>query len=146
MFAMPIPGESLAQRPTKGAGTKKAPAEDEARDKKDAGKKDGKKEAAAQQAGKKSEPQAVDLETDDGVLIAATYFPSTLGKSAPAVILLHGYKEKQRVFWPTDETEEGKNLAFTLQDRGYAVLTLDFRGHGRSTAFVGGGAGRAGKI
>jgi alpha-beta hydrolase superfamily lysophospholipase len=127
--ALATPSASPAQRPTKGA----------AGDNADGKKGEGKKEAKpAQQAGGKSdqpEPQAVELDTDDGVLITATYFPSAVGKNAPAVILMHGYGEKQSVFWPS---QTGKDLAFALQDAGYAVLTFDFRGHGRSVQLARG--------
>jgi alpha-beta hydrolase superfamily lysophospholipase len=134
--ACALPVASLAQRPTKGA----------AGDNADAKKGEGKKEAKpAQQAGPKSdqpEPVAVELDTDDGVLIAATYFPSRAGKNAPAVILMHGYGEKQSVFWPS---RTGKDLAFALQDAGYAVLTFDFRGHGRSVQLARGAEPQKGK-
>lgn len=83
----------------------------------------------------RTEPQLVNLQTDDGVLISATYFPPPRpGKDVAPVILLHGFGEKESIFFPT---KTGHDLAFALQDHGYAVLTFDFRGHGHSTRRAG---------
>jgi len=109
---------ALAQRPPSQAGDKAKGAEPP------------KKAAAPAPEGNqddKEKYQIVALQTEDGMLINATYFPSKAGKSAPAVILVHGWGEKQRVF---------DDLAFDLQDRGYAVVTLDLRGHGKSTEWA----------
>jgi alpha-beta hydrolase superfamily lysophospholipase len=125
--------DALAQRPTKAAPKKATTAEEaDPQTKKDEAQKPAgkpaKKEAAAKiEPNKKNEPQPADLETDDGVLIAATYFPSTQGKSAPVIMLLHSYGEGQRMW---------DDVAFGLQDRGYAVFTFDFRGHGSSKSVV----------
>ena len=123
-----------AQRP-------KAPAakKDEADDTKPAAKKaEAKREAKAGADDEKTKPQAHDLETSDGVLIAATYFPPTRpDKNTPVVMLLHDYGEKQSIFWPSSSE---KDLAFALQDKGYAVLTFDFRGHGHSKQRIGAAA------
>lgn len=126
-----------AQRPKTPAGKK-----GEADDTKPAAKKtEAKREAKAGGDDEKNKPRAVDLETSDGILIAATYFPPLRpDKNTPAVMLLHGYGEKQSVFWPSSSE---KDLAFALQDKGYAVLTFDFRGHGHSKTRVGGQAGAA---
>ena len=98
-------------------------------------KAEAKREARAGADDEKGKPQAVDLETSDGVLIAATYFPPLRpDKNTPVVMMLHGYGEKQSVFWPSSSD---KDLAFALQDKGYAVLTFDFRGHGHSKTRVG---------
>jgi pimeloyl-ACP methyl ester carboxylesterase len=86
---------------------------------------------ARSSADDRTEPQLVNLQTDDGVLITGTYFPPPRpSKDVTPVILLHGFGEKESIFFPT-KTEH--DLAFALQDRGYAVLTFDFRGHGHST-------------
>jgi len=118
---------ALAQRPKSPMPTAKKETEVAQGAKRDASPRSEQEE--------KTKPQAVDLQTDDGVLIAATYFPPIRpGKDVPAVILLHGFGgttgEKQSVFWPTGGK---RDLAFALQERGYAVLTFDFRGHGHST-------------
>jgi dienelactone hydrolase len=79
--------------------------------------------------------QDVALQTEDGVQLSGYYFPSKGGKNSPAVILLHGYGESQKVYY---------DLAFDLQDRGYAALTFDFRGHGRSKQWAPGFQAKAG--
>src|SRR5262245_7993437 len=94
-----------------------------------------KRDAGRNNADDRSEPQLVNLQTDDGVLISATYFPPLRpSKDVAPVILLHGLGEKESIFFPT-KTEH--DLAFALQDHGYAVLTFDFRGHGHSTRRAG---------
>lgn len=69
------------------------------------------------------------LETRDGVTLAATYFPSTEGKDAVPIVMLHNFKETRNVFG---------NMATALQDPNtggvsHAVITIDLRGHGEST-------------
>jgi alpha-beta hydrolase superfamily lysophospholipase len=125
-----------AQRQNTPAQSKKKGEDDKAAKKGDA-KKETNARGGAQED--RTKPQLVDLETDDGVMIAATYFPPLRpGKDVPVVLLLHGFGEKQSVFFPT-ETEN--DVAFALQDKGFAVLTFDFRGHGHSTRRVGNVAG-----
>lgn len=63
------------------------------------------------------------LETSDGLTIAATYWPGRTANS-PAVLLLHGNGASRGVVSP--------NAAWLARE-GYAVLTIDFRGHGQST-------------
>ncbi len=91
------------------------------------------KKSGTTEEGRKSKPQAIDLETADGVLIAGTYFPSPGGVNSPVAILIHGYGETQDKLW---------DLAFKLQDANYAVFTYDSRGHGYSTKWVGSAAAR----
>jgi dienelactone hydrolase len=135
--ALAVAGLSIpviaAQRPKSPAAKK----DDEAA-KPAAKKAEAKRDAKAGAEDDKTKPQAVDLETSDGVLIAATYFPPVRAdKNTPVVILLHDYGEKQSVFWPSSSDND---LAFALQDKGYAVLTFDFRGHGHSKSRVGAAA------
>jgi hypothetical protein len=87
--------------------------------------------AAAQKKAVKGKEVDKVLRAKDGVGIAITYFPSTLGKDAPAVIMLH-MKGSNRLVWKT------KGLAKRLQSYGYAVVTVDLRKHGES---AGGGKG-----
>jgi predicted acyl esterase len=70
---------------------------------------------------------------DDGVGIAVTlYRPDGLAGTAPAVIVFHGLGGNRQSMAP---------VAQVLADRGYLVLTFDFRGHGQSGGlFTGLGA------
>jgi pimeloyl-ACP methyl ester carboxylesterase len=85
----------------------------------------------AQRGIRSAPPQAVKLQTKDGVELAITYYASTVGKDATPVVLLHDYKDTQGVF---------SSLAQRLQSPGtddkhtsFAVVTVDLRGHGAST-------------
>ncbi len=70
----------------------------------------------------------VSFDTVDGVTLQGTFYPSTKGKDAPTVLLLHKIG--------SDSHKDGWDaLAAALNDKaGYAVLSFDFRGHGNSTA------------
>ena len=63
------------------------------------------------------------IASSDGVILAATYWPGSRADS-PAVLLLHGNGASRGQF-----AQEGAMLA----RQGYAVLAIDFRGHGEST-------------
>ena len=58
----------------------------------------------------------------DGLVLAATFWPGRRPDS-PAVLLLHGVRSSRASTAPT---------AAWLAARGYAALTVDFRGHGQS--------------
>ena len=127
-LAVLLPAGWAAQRPQAGGGAAKQKAPGDAPRKANPADNDARPARQAKSdSDDKNAPQAADLETDDGVMIATTYFPSSAGKSAPVVILLHGYGDRQKSLW---------DLAAALQKQNYAVLTLDFRGHGYSTALV----------
>lgn len=68
---------------------------------------------------------AVSLSTEDDLFIKATYFPpkARRTKQSPAALLLHD-KGKTR--------EELEEVAEYLYKRGFAVMTIDLRGHGDS--------------
>lgn len=70
--------------------------------------------------------EAVQLTTPDGVALAGLYYaPST--ETAPGVLLLHQRGGRK---------ENWTSLAQLLQKNGYAVMTVDFRGHGQSKGVV----------
>jgi pimeloyl-ACP methyl ester carboxylesterase len=69
----------------------------------------------------------VSFPTVDGVTLRGTFYPSGNGRNAPCVLLLHE-------LGATSQLPEWENLAGTLQQAGFAVLSFDFRGHGQSTA------------
>jgi len=69
-------------------------------------------------------PQEVELKTDDKVTLTATYYESNEGEKAVPVVVIHDWKEEGSVYEP---------LAKYLQNKGYAVIVPDLRGHGGST-------------
>ena len=64
----------------------------------------------------------IELRSLDGLRLAGTYWPGRQPHS-PAVLLLHGVKSSRI---------STAAAAARLSSRGYAVLTIDFRGHGES--------------
>lgn len=75
--------------------------------------------------------KAVDFDTVDGVQLKGRFFAGNKGKDSPCVLMLHALGENSN-------NKEWQNLAKTLQQKGYAVLTFDFRGHGDSTVVLPG--------
>lgn len=63
------------------------------------------------------------IDSPDGLLIAATYWPGRTPQS-PGILLLHGNGASR--------AQMAANAAW-LAGQGYAVLTIDFRGHGESS-------------
>jgi pimeloyl-ACP methyl ester carboxylesterase len=68
----------------------------------------------------------VKFSTIDEVELHGKYYPSSLGKKAPTVLMLHKIGANSQI-------DGWGNLAEALQKTGCAVLTFDFRGHGNST-------------
>ncbi len=64
----------------------------------------------------------VHIDSTDGVRLAGTYWPAPAG--APAILMLHGNGNNRGSMHET---------AAWLNTHGYAVLSIDFRGHGEST-------------
>ena len=72
-------------------------------------------------------PTKVQFDTGDGVTLQGSWYASPKGKDEPTVLLLHKTG--------SDSHKDGwDGLASKLQDKGYSVLSFDFRGHGNSTA------------
>jgi pimeloyl-ACP methyl ester carboxylesterase len=68
----------------------------------------------------------VTFDTVDGVTLQGTFYAGK-SKDEPAVLLLHKLG--------SDSHKDGWDaLAAALNDKGYAVLSFDFRGHGNSTS------------
>ncbi|MER7951041.1 alpha/beta fold hydrolase [Streptomyces sp. NPDC096079] len=65
------------------------------------------------------------LRTDDGVRIEAVYEPSRASVTDTAVVLAHG-------FTGSADRPAVRRAAGVLAERGAAVVTFSFRGHGRS--------------
>lgn len=66
--------------------------------------------------------QPVEVVTSDGITLAGTFY-APAEPDSPGLVMLH-MVERQRGDWDT--------LARALQAKGYAVLTVDLRGHGGS--------------
>lgn len=66
--------------------------------------------------------QRVTLRTDDGVLLAATWYEPVV-RPAPAVVLVHMLQRSRR---------DWESLASHLAAGGIGALTFDLRGHGES--------------
>jgi len=73
----------------------------------------------------KTNKEDISFETFDGVMIKGTFYPSTKA-NAPVVMFVHKFG--------LDRTKGGwDDLATHLQEKGYNVMSFDFRGHGGST-------------
>ena len=70
------------------------------------------------------DPEPLSLETSDGVVIKATYYPGTEKKNTVPVILIHGFGGSK---------SEYHAFALYLQSLGHASIAPDLRGHGQST-------------
>jgi pimeloyl-ACP methyl ester carboxylesterase len=84
--------------------------------------------AEAQQAQNKNAPKQIEITCKDGLVLKATYFPSTAAKEAVPIVLLHGHNGSRQDLLP---------LAFALREQNHAVLAPDLRGHGESTTVSG---------
>lgn len=71
-------------------------------------------------------PETRTVTTKDNVPIRITYYKSSLGKEAPVVVLLH-MKDGNRFAW-----QGAGGFAEMLQNKGFAVITVDLRHHGES--------------
>lgn len=74
----------------------------------------------------KPEPRVVDLRTKDGIELQAFYFPSSKGKDAIPVLIIHEWKGQASPYI---------NLVKALAAEDCAVLVPVYRGHGKSTTY-----------
>ncbi len=74
-----------------------------------------------------AEPEAVKFYTFDQVEIHGTFYPGNKGNKSPCALLLHA-------IGGNTQQEGWDELAKKLQEKNFAVLTFDFRGHGDSTS------------
>ncbi|MEQ1503472.1 MAG: alpha/beta fold hydrolase [Myxococcota bacterium] len=75
------------------------------------------------------------LRLDDDTPLAIERTTAITGPSRPPVVLIHGFAQN-RYSWRVS----GRSFSAFLASRGYEVLNLELRGHGRSRAY---GAGNA---
>jgi pimeloyl-ACP methyl ester carboxylesterase len=72
------------------------------------------------------------LRSFDGAPLAASYYPSKLGSTAPVVMLIHEMGRSRKDFDDPVIELRGEGLAEHLQGLGYAVLSMDLRGQGQN--------------
>lgn len=88
-------------------------------------------DAAGEPPAKAAAPEKIDLQTSDGVELAAWYYAVAKDeKPRGTVILVHDLEGSHETVEP---------LAQGLQRAGYAVVAPDLRGHGASTKLEDGG-------
>jgi pimeloyl-ACP methyl ester carboxylesterase len=73
-------------------------------------------------------PEEIDLTTDDGLEMKATYYPGTKNEESIPVLLLHSFKGNRKDYTGKDGLAE-----FLQKELGCAVIVPDLRGHGDST-------------
>ena len=73
------------------------------------------------------------LHSFDGTPLAASYYRSKQGSSAPVVLLIHESGRSRKDFEDPVLELKGQGLAEHLQGLNYAVLSLDLRGQGQNT-------------
>lgn len=72
------------------------------------------------------------LRSFDGTPLAASYYPSRLGNSAPVVMLIHETGRSRKDFEDSVQELKGRGLAAHLQGLGYAVFSMDLRWQGQN--------------
>ncbi|MDR3639553.1 MAG: alpha/beta hydrolase [Isosphaeraceae bacterium] len=68
----------------------------------------------------------------DRTPLAASYYPSRLGLTAPVLLLVHEKDRSRKDFTEPIADLKGVGLAEHMQAQGYAVLSFDLRGHGEN--------------
>src|SRR5262245_33850167 len=72
------------------------------------------------------------LRSFDGTPLAASYYPSKLGSSAPVTMLVHEMGRSRKDFDDAVQERKAQGLAEYLQSLGYAVFSLDLRWQGQN--------------
>jgi pimeloyl-ACP methyl ester carboxylesterase len=72
------------------------------------------------------------LRSFDGTPLAASYYPSRLGNSAPVLMLIHEMGRSRKDFEDPVQELKGQGLAAHLQGLGFAVLSMDLRWQGEN--------------
>ena len=72
------------------------------------------------------------LRSFDGTPLAASYYPSQLGISAPVIMLIHELGRSRKDFEDPVQELRGEGLAAHLQGLGYAVFSMDLRWQGQN--------------
>jgi len=72
------------------------------------------------------------LHSFDGSPLAASFYPSKLGSTAPVVMLVHEVNRSRKDFEEPVAELKGQGLAEHLQEEGYAVFSMDLRGQGQN--------------
>jgi hypothetical protein len=76
------------------------------------------------------------LHSFDGSPLAASFYPSKLGSTAPVVMLVHEANRSRKDFEEAVTELKGLGLAEHLQEEGYAVFSMDLRGQGQNSRRV----------
>ena len=83
--------------------------------------------AAPAAHGQATKPEEVFIETPDGLKLSGNWYLGGAGRQSPCVLMLHA--------WGKNSSTGGwDDLAKELQQKGYSVLSFDFRGHGKSAS------------
>ncbi len=72
------------------------------------------------------------ISVNGGEPLSAGYYPSRIGMTAPVVMLIHERERSSKDFEESIAELKKYTFAEELQKQGYAVLALDYRGHGAS--------------
>ena len=72
------------------------------------------------------------LRSFDGTPLAASYYPSKQGSSAPVVMLIHELGRSRKDFEEPVLELKGRGLAEHLQGLGYAIVSIDLRWQGQN--------------
>lgn len=88
--------------------------------------------ADAKAAGAATYHYTFKLHSFDGSPLAASFYPSKLGSTAPVVMLVHEANRSRKDFEEAVTELKGLGLAEHLQEEGYAVFSMDLRGQGQN--------------